>query len=119
MEAERSDLLRQGPGAMTHVLSRWIDPKLMARSPRAALAGCVFLTLPRPCRGCSSKSCKAPCRDVGQHVQATRVAEDATIPDSSTAAYCQTRAKLPMKRRHPINEARKRLLPALSGKNVL
>jgi hypothetical protein len=30
MEAERSELLRQGFGGMTRVLSRWIDPKLMA-----------------------------------------------------------------------------------------
>ncbi len=53
-----------------------------------------------------------PCCEIVQQIQATRAAAGARIPYSSTAAYCQARAKLSMKRLNQINEA---LLEKLAG----
>jgi len=107
MEAQRSQLLRRGFGEMTRVLSRWIDPKLMAPENEGNFSRVRCFDFATTVQGFLWQILQgqASCRQVVQQVQATRAAASAQIPDSGTAAYCQARAKLPMKRLHQINEA--------------
>lgn len=107
MEAQRSQLLRRGFGEMTRVLSRWIDPKLMAPENEGNFSRVRCFDFATTVQGFLWQILQgqASCRQVVQQVQATRAAASAQIPDSGTAAYCQARVKLPMKRLHQINEA--------------
>ena len=114
MEAERSELLRQGFGGMTRVLSRWIDPKLMAPEHTGSFSRVRLFDFATTVQGFLWQVLQgqAPCREVVQQVQATRGTQNAKIPDSGTAADCQARAKLPMTRLNQINDA---LLEKLAG----
>ena len=114
IEAERSELLRQGFGGMTRVLSRWIDPKLMAPEHTGSFSRVRLFDFATTVQGFLWQVLQgqAPCREVVQQVQAMRGTQNAKIPDSGTAAYCRARAKFPMKRLNQINDA---LLEKLSG----
>ena len=55
MEAQRSQLLRRGFGEMTRVLSRWIDPKLMAPENEGNFSRVRCFDFARPCKVSSGR----------------------------------------------------------------
>ena len=107
VEEERNERLRQGFGGMTRVLSRWIDPKLMAPEHTGSFSRVRLFDFATTVQGFLWQVLQgqAPCREVVQQAQATRGTQNAKIPDSGTAAYFQARAKLPRTRLNRINDA--------------
>jgi len=82
MEAERSELLRQGFGGMTRVLSRWIDPKLMAPEREGSFSRVRLFDFATTVQGFLWQVLQglAPCHEVVLQVQAMRGTQNTRSP---------------------------------------
>jgi hypothetical protein len=71
MEAERSQRLRQGFGEMTCVLSRWMDPKLMAPECVGGFSRVRSFDFATTVQGFLGQvlPCRVSCREVVQQIE--------------------------------------------------
>jgi hypothetical protein len=107
LETERTQLAGQGMEGMNALLADWIEPELLRPQKKGAGSRRRVFDLATTFQAFlwQALHAQAPCRDAVRQVQAARLASKEPMPDGATGAYCQARARLPVKRLKQIHDA--------------